>query len=269
MTALAEHPPVSAMTVADATLDYGAGPVVEEVGLEIPRGELTVLVGPNGAGKSTLILALAGLLAPREGEVTLDGRGVSGLSRREMARGISYLPQDPLVPSGILVEDLVTHGRHPHRSVLAGLTAADREAVSWSLEVTATDQFVGRRVDTLSGGERRRVWLAMTLAQGTDVLLLDEPTAALDIRHETEVLALLRSLVDDYGRTVVAVLHDLNHATSIADNIAVVSGGAVSAFGSPEEVLTSENIVSAFGIAVTLLTTEDGHRVCVPRLTPS
>lgn len=266
MTALVEAPVISALEVRDVTLGWGTRTVVADTSLQIPREELTVLVGPNGAGKSTLIQALAGLLQPQSGEVTLDGSQMSSLSRREVARGLSYLPQDPLVPAGTLVEELVTHGRHPHRGVLAGLTTVDHEAVTWALEVTGTTEFANRRVDTLSGGERRRVWLAMSIAQQTDILLLDEPTAALDIRHEAEVLALLRTLVDDHHRTVVTVLHDLNHATAIADNIAVVSDGTVSAFGPPDDVLTSSVIVAAFGIDVCMLTTDDGVRVCVPRL---
>jgi iron complex transport system ATP-binding protein len=233
-------------------LAVGHGPTVVASGidLELAPGTLTAVVGPNGCGKSTLARTLARLQRPLAGRVTLDGDDMAHLRTRALARRVAFLPQQPLVPAGITVRQLVGYGRHPHQGLIGGDRARDGRAVDDALAATGLDALAGRDVDHLSGGERQRAWVAMTLAQGTDVLLLDEPTTFLDIRFQLDVLRLARRLVDEGGLTVAVVLHDLNQAAGFADRMVLLAGGAVVAQGPPAAVLTEDHVAAAFGVAV-------------------
>lgn len=238
----------SALIAQGLTLAYEGRAVVDDLSLELPRGRVTAVVGANASGKSTLLRGLGRLLAPRAGTVLLDGRDVHRLPTAEVARTLGLLPQDPLVPDGLTVAELVARGRYPHQGWLRRRTAADQEAVAEALTATGTADLVDRPVDELSGGQRQRVWIALALAQRTQVLLLDEPTTYLDIAHQVEVLDLLLDLNRDRGTTVVMVLHDLNLAARYADHLVVLSGGTVAAQGPPQRVVTQELVETVFGV---------------------
>jgi iron complex transport system ATP-binding protein len=230
------------------TLGYGDRVVAEDIDLPVPPGRITAIVGANACGKSTLLKAMARLLPPRSGRVLLDGKDIHHLPTRQLARTLGLLPQSPLAPEGIAVADLVARGRHPHQGFLSRWTADDEEAVAEALRMTDIAGLADRAVDELSGGQRQRAWIAMALAQQTDILLLDEPTTFLDITHQVEVLDLLTDLNRQRGTTVVMVLHDLNLAARYADHLVAVAAGRVHASGPPADVLTAEVVRDVFAL---------------------
>ena len=247
------------------TLAYDDHEVVRELDLEIPRGRVTAVVGANGSGKSTLLRALARLLAPRSGAVLLDGRSIAEYPTRVVATRLGLLPQSPVAPEGLAVEDLVARGRYPHQRLFRQWSRRDEEAVDAALAATGTTELRARPLDELSGGQRQRAWIAMTLAQETGIVLLDEPTTFLDLAHQEEVLDLLGGLVADHGHTVVMVLHDLNQACRHADHLVALAGGRVHAAGPPGEVVDAELVREVFGLAVRVI--EDpvtGTPLCLP-----
>jgi len=222
--------------------------VIEGLDLTVPAGEVTAIVGPNACGKSTLLRALSRLLTPRYGRVLLDGHDIRRMRSKALARQLGLLPQSPIAPEGITVGDLVGRGRHPHQSILSRWSLADDMAVAEALRATQTAELVDRTVDELSGGQRQRVWIAMALAQRTDVLLLDEPTTFLDVSHQVEVLDLLTDLNRSNATTIVMVLHDLNVAARYADHLIAMVGGRVHATGHPVDVLTEATVRAVFGL---------------------
>ncbi|GMA31421.1 ABC transporter ATP-binding protein [Litorihabitans aurantiacus] len=237
------------LATTELGLAYGDRDVVAGLDLEVPAGRITVVVGPNACGKSTVLKAMARLLPPRRGAVLLDGSAIHRLPTKAVARTLGLLPQQPIAPEGITVADLVGRGRHPHHGVLTRWSADDDVAVAHALEVTGTAELADRSVDELSGGQRQRVWIAMALAQETDLLLLDEPTTFLDVTHQVEVLDLLTDLNRTRGTTIVIVLHDLNLAARYADHLVALRDGELCAVGDPGEVLTSELVERVFGLA--------------------
>lgn len=230
------------------TLGYGDRVVVESLDMAVPPGAITVIVGANACGKSTLLRSLSRLLAPRAGRVVLDGREVHRMPAKELARTLGLLPQSPIAPEGITVLDLVSRGRHPHQRVFARWNAGDDAAVAAALEATRTADLADRAVDELSGGQRQRVWIAMALAQQTDLLLLDEPTTFLDPSHQVDVLDLLTDLNRARGTTIVMVLHDLNLAARYADHLIALADGRVHASGAPGDVLTEDTVRTVFDL---------------------
>jgi iron complex transport system ATP-binding protein len=235
---------------------------LRDLALGVERGEILALVGPNGSGKSTALATLGRALAPRLGRVLDDGRDVRSLGARAFARRVARLPQQPVCPEGLTAAELVESGRHPHRGFLAPLGVDDRAVVRESMRATDVLDLRHRKVETLSGGERRRVWLAMVLAQQAPLLLLDEPTAALDLRHQREVLALLRRL----GRertTMVVVLHDLEQAAWVADRVAVLHRGRLYAAGAPAACIVPDMLRDVFGVAARVSEDADGLAVRV------
>lgn len=233
---------------------YGTDNILHDLDLTVPPGRITAIVGANACGKSTLLRAMSRLLAPREGQVLLDGKSIHRMSARLLARTMGLLPQSPIAPEGIAVADLVSRGRHPHQNLFSRWTRKDDEAVDAALTATRTTELAERSVDELSGGQRQRVWIAMALAQETDILLLDEPTTFLDISHQIDVLDLLTDLNRERGTTVVMVLHDLNLAARYADHLVAIAKGRVHVSGSPEEVLTQQNIRAVFGLESQIIT---------------
>ncbi|MDD7916731.1 ABC transporter ATP-binding protein [Actinomycetospora callitridis] len=251
----------------DVTLGYEGRTVATDLSVAIPDDSFTVIVGPNACGKSTLLAALARVLAPQEGAVVLDGHAISSYRSKEVARRLGLLPQTASAPGGITVGDLVARGRYPHQQLLKQWSDDDEKAVVEAMTLTNVADLADRAVDELSGGQRQRVWLAMALAQETPILLLDEPTTYLDISHQVDVLELLARLHDESGRTLVAVLHDLNQAARYATHlIALRPGGVVAASGPPAEVLTEELVTDVYGLACRVVPDpETGTPMVVPR----
>jgi len=229
-----------------------SAPVVRKLDLEVRRGELLALVGPNASGKSTTLAALGRELRPRAGRVALDGHEIFSLGRRDFARRVARLPQEPVCIAGLRVEALVRCGRFPHTSALRAPSAADLRPVEEALVRTGTTELRARRVDSLSGGERRRVWIAMVLAQDADVLLLDEPCAGLDLRHRLQLLELLRRQTRERGTAVVCAIHELEDAARFADRVAVLRDGELLALGAPADALSPHNLREAFGVEAEL-----------------
>ena len=252
MTEQSLPPAAARLSAADLTLAYGDARVVHNVSLEIPPSAITAIVGPNGCGKSTLLRGLARLHAPASGLVLLDGHDIHERSTRDVARELGILPQSPVAPGGITVRDLVGRGRTPHLKALRPWSDKDAAAVNGALRATGLIGLAERPVDSLSGGQRQRAWIALALAQETELLLLDEPTTFLDIAHQYEVLDLLHGLAAN-GRTVVVVLHDLAQAARYADHLVLMSAGLILARGEPTDVLTAERVTAAFGLPVTVV----------------
>ncbi|MCK3770712.1 ABC transporter ATP-binding protein [Microbacterium aerolatum] len=237
------------LTTESLVSGYGSRTIVDGVDLELPAGRITAIVGANACGKSTLLKTISRLITPTSGAVVLDGRKISEIHTKELARTLGLLPQQPIAPEGIAVADLVGRGRHPHQKLFRSWTADDDRAVAEALEATGITDLADRSVDELSGGQRQRVWIAMALAQETDILLLDEPTTFLDVAHQIEVLDLLTDLNRRRGTTVVMVLHDLNLAIRYADTLLAVKNGRVHAVGVPEEIVSPILIEEVFGMA--------------------
>lgn len=236
------------------TLGYGERTVIEGLDLELVAGGVTSIVGANASGKSTLLRSMARLLTPVRGNVLLDGQQIHRMPAKQLARTLGLLPQSPITPEGITVADLVGRGRHPHQGLFSRWSSADDSAVAAALDATGTAELADRPVDELSGGQRQRVWVAMALAQETDLLLLDEPTTFLDVSHQIEVLDLVTDLNRTRGITVAMVLHDLNLAARYSDQLVMIAGGTVAASGAPAEVLTEQRILEVFGVRSRIIT---------------
>ena len=256
------------LSTRDLVVGYEGRTVLDGLDLDLPADTFTVIVGPNACGKSTLLRTMARLLTPRRGAVLLDGAAIRDLPTRDVARRLGVLPQSPLVPEGITVADLVGRGRQPYQRWWRQWSAEDGRAVEEAMRLADVAGLADRAVDTLSGGQRQRVWIAMTLAQDTDALLLDEPTTYLDLAHQVEVLDLLHRLRAERGRTVVAVLHDLNQAARYAGHLIAMRDGAVVAAGEPREILTADLVRDVFGLdCVVVPCPVSGAPLVVPALT--
>jgi iron complex transport system ATP-binding protein len=236
------------LAAENITLGYGGRVIVDGLSVDIEPGLITTVIGPNGCGKSTLLRGLGRLLRPNAGRVLLDGKAIATMKTRDVARIVGMLPQTPVAPEGLTVADLVARGRHPHQSWLRQWSADDETEVAHALAQTGVSELADRTLDELSGGQRQRAWISMALAQGTDILLLDEPTTYLDLAHSLEVLDLVDRLHDDLGRTVVMVLHDLNLAIRYSDRLIVMREGRIVAQGAPSEVIDTELLRTVFGL---------------------
>jgi iron complex transport system ATP-binding protein len=246
--AAAVHPGPVRLAAERVRLAYDDHVVVHDLDLELTDGSFTAIVGPNGCGKSTLLRALGRLLRPAGGQVLLDGRAITRTPTREVAKVLGLLPQSPVAPEGLTVADLVARGRHPHQSWVRQWSRDDESVVAEALEWTDMAELSGRPVDELSGGQRQRAWISMALAQGTDLLLLDEPTTYLDLAHQIDVLELVARLHAERGRTVVVVLHDLNLAARYAKRLVAMKDGVLVASGTPAEVLTPDLLADVFDL---------------------
>ncbi|WP_344855737.1 ABC transporter ATP-binding protein [Amycolatopsis ultiminotia] len=238
---------MSRLHIDAATIGYDKRAVSRDLSVSIPDQSFTVVVGPNACGKSTLLRALSRLLKPSEGLVVLDGADIRSYQTKEVARRVGLLPQTSIAPDGITVADLVARGRYPYQKLVRQWTEADEQAVLRAMDAAAVTDLSGRPVDELSGGQRQRVWVAMALAQHTDLLLLDEPTTFLDIAHQIELLELFTDL-NHIGHTLVAVLHDLNHAARYGTHLIAMKDGNVVAEGPPGEIVTADLVEEVFGL---------------------
>jgi len=252
------------LSATGLVVGYGEREVLHGVDVPLPAGRITAIVGANASGKSTLLRAFARLLKPSAGSVLLDGASIASLPTRDVARRLGFLPQSPVPPEGLTVADLVQRGRFPHQRLGRRSSSEDRERVEWALSATGTADLRERPLDRLSGGQRQRAWIAMALAQDTSILLLDEPTTYLDLAHQLEVLDLLVAL-NEQGRTIGIVLHDLNHACRYAHHLVALREGVVHAAGPPEAIVDEELVHAVFGLRSRVIPDPvTGTPLCVP-----
>jgi len=237
----------------DLVAGYDDRIILDHISLEIPSNQISVIIGANACGKSTLLKTLARIIKPKSGEILLDGQPIHKIPSKQLARVVGLLPQSPIVPEGITVADLVGRGRYPHQSMFGTWSRKDYEAVAEAMEIMHITDLANRPIDELSGGQRQRVWIAMALAQQTDILFLDEPTTYLDITYQIEILDMLTDLNRRYGTTIVMVLHDINLSARYADYLFAVRQGKLVAEGKPSEVITSELIKDVFGLDCTII----------------
>lgn len=253
------------LTTSDLDIAYEDRLIVQNLNIAIPQGKITALVGANGSGKSTILKTMARIMNPAKGNVLLDGKSIHKQSTKEVAKQLAILPQNPTAPDGLTVSELVSYGRFPYQKGFGSMSKEDRAIVNWAIEATGMGDFADRPVDHLSGGQRQRAWIAMALAQETDILFLDEPTTFLDMAHQLEVLHLLQKLNEMNNRTIVMVVHDLNHAARYAHHMIAIKSGVVKGEGSPVQVITPEIMREVFNIEADIVPDpRTGLPLCLP-----
>lgn len=253
------------LNTEELSIGYAEATIVKGLNLSIPTGKITALVGANGSGKSTILKTMARIMKPKSGTVMLDGKSIHSFSTKEVARQLAILPQNPTAPDGLTVSELVSYGRYPHQKGFGTMTDEDRSIIASAISVTGMDPFHDRPIDRLSGGQRQRAWIAMALAQQTEILFLDEPTTFLDMAHQLEVLQLLQKLNEEEGRTIIMVVHDLNHASRYAQHMVAIKSGSVISEGSPVEVMTPDVLREVFGIEADIVPDpRTGVPLCLP-----
>jgi iron complex transport system ATP-binding protein len=254
---------MSILRTENLAASYEKFSVFTDLNVTIPKGEITTIIGPNGCGKSTLLKTMGRILKQQHGNVYLQGQNLNKMATKQIAKNLSLLPQTPTAPSELKVEELVSYGRYPHRTNKNKLSSYDKEMINWALEVTRTSSFKHREIGQLSGGQRQKVWLAMVLAQETEVLLLDEPTTYLDMAHQLEVLEIVENLNRDKMRTIVMVLHDINHAARFSHHIVAMKNGEIIQKGSPGDIITEDVLREVFEIeARIMIDPYNGAPVC-------
>lgn len=255
---------MNSIATENLAVAYDNNLVVTGLDMQIPQGKITAIIGPNGCGKSTVLKAVGRILKPKSGMVYINGDDIRSLSTKEVAQKMAILPQSPQAPGGLTVGELVSYGRFPHQRGFGKLEPEDKKIISWSLEITKLTEFETKLVDNLSGGQKQRVWIAMALAQQTDLILLDEPTTYLDLFYQLEVLELLYRLNRKQGCTIVMVLHDLNLAARFADYMITIRSGKIIRHGAPDEVMTVEVLRETFDIDPEIVTEpRTGRKACI------
>ena len=239
---------MNCVSTKNLNISYGNLEIVKDLNLNIPKGKITTIIGANGCGKSTILKTIARILQPKSGDIYVYDKNIKDQSSKELAKTMAVLPQSPQAPSGLTVEELISYGRFPHQKGFGNLKKEDNDIVTWALEVTGIKEFRDRQIEALSGGQRQRAWIAMALAQQTDILVLDEPTTYLDLAHQLEVLKLLEELNRKQGTTIVMVIHELNNAARFADHMIGVKKGKIACQGNAYEVMTKENLKELFNI---------------------
>lgn len=257
--------PEQRLSGINLTAGYADRPVLKDVDFTVETGRVTALLGPNGSGKSTLLKTLARTLIPERGQVILDGQDIHQHATRDVARKLGILPQSPTAPDGMTVRELVSLGRFPYQRRFRQWSAKDERAVQDAMQTADVSDFAHRSIDALSGGQRQRCWIAMVLAQETELILLDEPTTFLDLKVQVDVLELLVRLAHDKGRTLLVVLHDLNLAAAYADRLVMLCNGEIVHSGQPEDVFTRNNLKQVFDLNAHVIRDPYSQRlVCVP-----
>ncbi len=255
---------MTAVEVKGLQAGYDQNIIIESMDLCIPKGEITMIIGSNGCGKSTLLKSIGRILSPMGGEIEVNGLNIKKQAGKELAKQMAVLPQNPSAPSGLLVKELVSYGRSPYQKAFGGLSEDDYKMVNWAMEATGIAAFADRPIESLSGGQRQRAWIAMAIAQGTEILVLDEPTTYLDMAHQLEILNLLKEINKTYKRTIIMVLHELNNATKFATHLIGMKAGKVVFQGKPKDVITNENLKTIYGIDAKLMLDETGsYPICV------
>lgn len=248
-----------AMKVKNVHFSYGKNKILNGVSFQIEEGKITTIMGANGCGKSTLFSLMTKNLYPAKGNIFLKGKNILNLNLKEFARKVAIVQQYNTASDDITVESLISFGRTPYKKMMQTNSREDEEKIQWAMEVTGLTEYRNREVSRLSGGQRQRVWIAMALAQGTKILFLDEPTTYLDIRYQIEILKLVKKLNQEYGITIVMVLHDINQAITYSDRIIGLKDGQVLVEGAPEDVITEESIRELYGINLGV-TSIDGRK---------
>lgn len=254
---------MEAIEVSGLYAAYEDKMIIENLNLKIPKGKVTIIIGANGCGKSTLLKVIARILPPKGGKILVDGRSIRHEKPKKIAQRIAVLPQSPKCPDAITVRELVSYGRFPYQRAVGGMTPHDKEKVDWALNETGLSSFSERPVNHLSGGQRQRAWIAMTLAQETEIILLDEPTTYLDMAYRLEVLLLLQQLNREKQLTIVMVLHELNEACRFADHIIGLKDGKVVCEGRPAEVIRRDTLREIYGIDAKLIMSGAGYPICL------
>ena len=239
---------MNCISTRNLNISYGNLDIVKDLNLDIPKGKITTIIGSNGCGKSTILKTIARIIQPKSGDIFVNNINIKDQSPKELAKAVAVLPQSPQAPSGLTVEELIAYGRFPHQKGFGKMRKEDNDIVTWALQSTGIEEFRDRPIEALSGGQRQRAWIAMALAQQTDILILDEPTTYLDLAHQLEILKLLEELNRKQGTTIVMVIHELNNAARFADHMIGVKKGKVICQGSAEEVMTKENLKELFNI---------------------
>ena len=239
---------MNCISTKNLNISYGNLDIVKDLNLDIPKGKITTIIGSNGCGKSTILKTIARIIQPKSGDIFVNNINIKDQSPKGLAKAVAVLPQSPQAPSGLTVEELIAYGRFPHQKGFGKMRKEDNDIVTWALQSTGIEEFRDRPIEALSGGQRQRAWIAMALAQQTDILILDEPTTYLDLAHQLEILKLLEELNRKQGTTIVMVIHELNNAARFADHMIGVKKGKVICQGSAEEVMTKENLKELFNI---------------------
>ena len=255
---------MEAISVKNLKVAYEKNTIIENMSLSIPKGKISIIIGANGCGKSTLLKTIARVNKPKAGDIFINNKNVKKVKEKDIAKEVAFLPQGPVCPSGLTVRELVAFGRFPHQKMIGGLNTHDKEVIDWAIEETGLSEFADREVENLSGGQRQRAWIAMVLAQETDIIMLDEPTTYLDMSYQLEVLEVLHRLNKEKNITVVIVLHELNNACRFADNIIGLKKGEIICEGRPIDVINKESLKEIYGIDANLQVSENGeYPVCM------
>lgn len=252
------------ISVKNLSVAYENNTIIEHMNLSIPKEKISIIIGANGCGKSTLLKTIARINKPKNGEIFINKKSIKELKEKNIAKEVAFLPQGPTCPSGLTVRDLVAYGRFPHQKIIGGLNSHDKDLIEWAIEETGLREFADREVENLSGGQRQRAWIAMILAQETEIIMLDEPTTYLDMSYQLEVLEVLQRLNKEKKITVVIVLHELNNACRFADNIIGLKKGKIICEGKPMDVINKENLKEIYGIDANLKESENGeYPICM------
>ena len=255
---------MEAISVRNLSVSYKNNAIIENMDLSIPKGKISIIIGANGCGKSTLLKTIARINKPKTGDIFINDKNIKKIKEKNIAKEVAFLPQGPVCPSGLTVRELVAFGRFPHQKMIGGLNSHDKEVIDWAIEETGLSEFADREVENLSGGQRQRAWIAMTLAQETEIIMLDEPTTYLDMSYQLEVLEVLEKLNKEKQITVVIVLHELNNACRFADNIIGLKKGKVICEGRPIDVITKESLKEIYGVEAHLQVSENGeYPICM------
>lgn len=255
---------MEAISVKNLSVAYEDNLIIENMNLSIPSGEISIIIGANGCGKSTLLKTIARVIKPKSGDIFINGKNIREQKEKHLAAQVAFLPQGPVCPPGLTVKELIAFGRFPHQKLMGGLKSHDKDIIQWAMEETELKEYADREIGNLSGGQRQRAWIAMTLAQETDIIMLDEPTTYLDMSYQLEVLKVLERLNRNKKITVVIVLHELNNACRFASNIIGLKQGSLICQGTPVDVITKESLKEIYGIDARLQLSENKqYPVCV------
>lgn len=255
---------MEAISVKNLSVAYEDNIIIEDMNLSIPKGKISIIIGANGCGKSTLLKTIARVNKAKSGDIFINERNIKKIKEKNIAKEVAFLPQGPVCPSGLTVRELVAYGRFPHQKMIGGLSSHDKEVIDWAIKETGLSEFADREVENLSGGQRQRAWIAMTLAQETEIIMLDEPTTYLDMSYQLEVLEVLEKLNKQKNITVVIVLHELNNACRFAHNIIGLKKGKIVCQGRPIDVINKDTLRAIYGINANLKESENGeYPICM------